>query len=66
MVVALPAALGLLLVYLVIRVWLDAQPWGTTAGGPIAGAAALALALMAIAMLTGELVLVGRNLPTSR
>jgi hypothetical protein len=60
MLVALSAALGLLLVYLLLRVWIDVLPWGTDAGGPIAGAAMLAATLLAIAMLTGEIVLVGR------
>jgi hypothetical protein len=61
LVVALSAALALFLVCFLLRVWLDILPWGTDAGGPIAGAAGLALMLMAIAMLTGEMVLVGRG-----
>jgi pilus assembly protein TadC len=65
MIVALPAVLGLLLVCAVIRVWIDSQPWGTDAGGPLAGAAALSLLFTAFAVLTGELVLVGRSAPVT-
>ncbi len=64
--VAFATVVGLLLVYLVLRAWLDIQPWGATDGGPIAGAAGLALLLVAFAMLTGEIVLVGRTEPLAR
>jgi hypothetical protein len=57
--VALTAALGVLLLYFVLRIWLDIQPWGAEAG-PTMMVAGAALLLITIAMLTGELVLVGR------
>jgi len=61
-VVAVPAALGILLSYLVIRAWIDILPWGDEdAGGPLGGAMILTVLLQVFALLTGEIVLVGRT-----
>jgi hypothetical protein len=58
--VTIPAALGVLLLYLVARIWLDIQPWGhDDVGGPVAGATILAVLFHLFALLTGEMVLVG-------
>ena len=58
--VTIPAAIGVFLLYVVSRVWLDIQPWGgDDVGGPLGGAFILALLMHVFAMLTGEIVLVG-------
>lgn len=63
-VVVIPAVLGLLLLYLVIRALIDILPWGAEdVGGPIGGALMLAVLLHVFALLTAEIVLVGRPKP---
>jgi len=62
--VSIAAAVGIMLLYFVIRVWIDIQPWGRDdVGGPLAGIFALAVLLHVFALLTGEIVLVGRAHP---
>jgi hypothetical protein len=63
-VVVIPAVLGLLLLCLVIRALIDILPWGAEdVGGPIGGALMLAVLLHVFALLTAEIVLIGRPKP---
>ena len=64
--VTIPAALGILLLYLFLRIWLEIQPWGADVGGPLGGVLILAVLLLVFALLTGEMVLVGRVSPATR
>ena len=58
--VAMASALAIALLYLLLHVWLAILPWGADdVGGPLAGAAMLAVILLVFALLTGEIVLVG-------
>ena len=62
--VTMSSSLAIFLVYVVLRIWLDIQPWGADdVGGPLAGLAMLATLLLVFALLTGEIVLVGRSPP---
>jgi len=65
--VAMTSALAIFLIYVVIRVFLDILPWGDhDVGGPVAGASMLATLLLVLALLIGEIVLVGRPIrPTT-
>ncbi len=65
-VVTIPAVVGILLLNLVLHVWIEIQPWGAEdVGGPLAGAVMLAVLLHVFALVTGEIVLVGRTRPAA-
>jgi hypothetical protein len=65
-VITIPAVLGILLLYLALHVWIEIQPWGhDDVGGPLGGAVILAILFHVFALMTGEIVLVGRTRSTT-